>query len=237
MREKSLNRMKEILYTIDEIENVVAQIKAQDAGGLIELRMKKVQDTLDLIFQNTDTIQVVDFQDEMETETAYLCLLLRNYAFEELKDRICFFYSKLLEDAPTKFLISYFNRKIIRYIQEIHEYTNPKNARELQKGIQDLRNAAKMVESRFSLEGEKTEFIEVLTEVMAIFIEELQPDYPLLFERGDPKVLKDFLGFDKSLKKAAKNIRKILKKDETPENAWRKLQTQLEALKNEIQAL
>ncbi|MFX0209335.1 MAG: hypothetical protein ACFFDT_25350, partial [Candidatus Hodarchaeota archaeon] len=228
MREKSLHRMKEILYTIDEIENVVAQIKDQDAGGLIELRMKKVHDTLDLIFQNTDTIQVVDFQDEVETETAYLCLLLRSYAFDELKDRLLFFYSKLLEEAPTKFLISFFNRKIIRYVQEIHEYTNPKNARELQAGIQDLRNAAKMVESRFSLEDEKTDFIEVLTEIMAIFIEELQPDYPLLFERGDPKVLKDFLGFDKLLKKAAKKIRKILSKEETPENAWRKLQAQLD---------
>ena len=134
-------------------------------------------------------------------------------------------------------MISYFNRKIIRYIQEIHEYTNPKNTRELQKGIQELRNAAKMVESRFSLEEEKTDFIEVLTEVMGIFIEELQPDYPLLFERGDPKVLKDFLGFEKSLKKAANKIRKILKKDETPENAWRKLQAELEALKKEIQTL
>ena len=134
-------------------------------------------------------------------------------------------------------MISYSNRKIIRYIKEIHKYTNPKNARKLQKGIQDLRNAAKMAESRFSLEDEKTEFVEVLTEVMTIFIEELQPDYPLLFDRGDPKVLKDFLGFDKSLKKAANKIRKILKKDETPENAWRKLQAELESLKNEIQSL
>ena len=107
----------------------------------------------------------------------------------------------------------------------------------LQKGINDLRTASNMIGARFSFEQEQTSFIEALQLEISTFIEALQPDYPLLFSADIPKGLKAFIGLNKSLIKTAKTIRKILTKEETPENAWRRLQTQLVNLQNEVQSL
>lgn len=237
LRTKSLNLMKRILTTVDEIENLVALIKAQDAGGIIELRMKKFQDLMNNIIEITDSIQVVDYKDDSETETAYICLLLRGYALCELKDRLALLYSKLLKDTSTKFLVTFLNRQVLHYTKEIIEYTKHENVLALQKGIKELRNASQLVGARFSLELEMTPFIETLQREIMIFVDALLPDYPLLFSQGVPKVLKDFIGFDKSLKIYAKKIRKILTKEETPENAWRKLIAQLETMSKKIQSL
>jgi len=237
LRTKSLILMKGILTTIDEIENFVELIKAQDAGGIIELRMKKFQDLMNYIIEITDSIQVVDYKDDSETETAYLCLLLRSYALCELRDRLTVLYSKLLKDTSSKFLVAFLNNKVLQYTKEIIKCTKHENMRALQKGIKELRNASQVVGARFSLEQEITPFIETLQQEIMIFVDALLPDYPFLFPQGVPKALKDFIGFDNSLKKYANKIRKILTKEETPENAWRKLITQLEALSKKIQSL
>ncbi len=237
LRTKSLNLMKGILTTIDEIENFIGLIKAQDAGGIIELRMKKFQDLMNYIIEITDSIQVVDYKDDSETETAYLCLLLRSYTLCELRDRLTVLYSKLLKDTSSKFLVAFLNRKVLQYTKEIIKYTKHENMRALQKGIKELRNASQVVGARFSLEQEMTPFIETLQQEIMILVDALLPDYPFLFPQGVPKVLKDFIGFDNSLKKYANKIRKILTKEETPENAWRKLLTQLEELSKKIQSL
>ena len=226
LQKRSLDLLKEVLQIFDEIADVVSWIKAQISEvGVFERKLQRQEGMVDHLLATTDSINTAHYRDEAATEAAFLSLVLRRYGLVELKERLALFHTKLVEDAPTKLLVGFLKRKILRYTKELIEYTKQENLRGLQQGINELRNSLQAVGARFSLEHEVTAFVEAL-----------QPDYALLFQQEAPEDLKRFLGLNKALSKSAKKLKKVATKEKSSENAWKALQAQVEGLQKEIRA-
>ena len=224
LQKRSLDLLKEVLQIFDEIADVVSWIKAQiQEEGVFERKLQHQEGLMEHLLATTDSINTAHYREEAATEAAYLSLLLRRYGLVELKERLALFHTKLVEDAPTKLLVAFLKRKILRYTQELIEYIKQENLRGLQHEINELRNALQVVGARFSLEHEITAFVEAL-----------QPDYALLFQQEALKDLKYFIGVSKALKKSAKKLKKVATKEKSLENAWKALQAQMEGLQKEI---
>lgn len=226
LQQRSLNLLKVVLQIFDEIVDIISSIKAQvQEEGVFERKLQRQEGLVDHLLTTTDSINTARYQDEATTEAAYLSLVLRWYGLGELKERLAMFQIKLGEDARIKLLVGFLKRKILRYTQELIEYTKQERLRELQQGINELRNALQTVGARFSLEHEVTALVEAL-----------QPNYTLLFQQEAPEDFKHFLGVNKALKKSAKKLKKVATKEKSPESAWKTLQAQMEGLQKEIRA-